>query len=76
MRHMAKDRKTLKSASQQVTGGEGVHVGKRVFVAGNVPKNTGVRCKACEVTIGNVRRGLSTQVFKSVAASLAGLDEF
>ena len=74
MRHMAKDRKTLKSASQQVTGGEGVHVGKRVFVAGNVPKNTGVRCKACEVTIGNVRRGLSTQVFKSVAASLGFSD--
>ena len=70
---MPKNRKTLKSASHQMTVGEGVHVGKRVFVAGSVPKNMGVRGKSCDVTIGNVRRGLSTQVFKSMAASLGSV---
>src|SRR5258708_27635295 len=67
---MAKDRKTLKSASHQAK----VNVGKPVFVAGSLLKNTRMRCKACDVTIGNVRRGLSTQVFKSVAASLGFSD--
>ena len=64
---MANDRKTVKSASHQATG-------ERVHVVGSVLKNTRVRCKASDVTIGNVRRGLSTQVFKNVAASLGFSD--
>jgi putative toxin-antitoxin system antitoxin component (TIGR02293 family) len=71
---MPKNRKTLKSASHQMTVREGAHVGKRVFVEGDVLKNTGVSCKVCDVTIGNVRRGLSTQVFKNMAASLGFSD--
>src|ERR1700737_4505703 len=67
---MASDRKTLKSASHQAK----VDVGNPAFVAGSLLKDTRMRCKACDVTIGNVRRGLSTQVFKSVAASLGFSD--
>jgi putative toxin-antitoxin system antitoxin component (TIGR02293 family) len=63
---MAKDRKNLKSAHHQPR--EGVFVRK-------IRKNTRVSCKeSSDVTIGSVRRGLSTQVFKSVAASLGFSD--
>src|ERR1700736_5055587 len=58
---MANDRKPLKSASHQAK----VHAEK-----------PGSLLKKYEraVTIGNVRRGLSTRVFKSVAASLGFSD--
>jgi putative toxin-antitoxin system antitoxin component (TIGR02293 family) len=58
---MANDRKTLKSASHQAK----VHVEK----PGSLFKKY-----ESDVTIGNVRRGLSTQVFKGVAASLGFSD--
>jgi putative toxin-antitoxin system antitoxin component (TIGR02293 family) len=65
---MAKDRKTVQSGPQ-------ASVGEGVFVAGSVLKKTYVSSKESrDVTIGNVRRGLSTQVFKSVAASLGFSD--
>jgi putative toxin-antitoxin system antitoxin component (TIGR02293 family) len=65
---MAKDRKSFKDVGHSASARE------QVQVAGTNPKNTPLRGKACDVTIGNVRRGLSTQVFKSVAASLGFSD--
>src|SRR5438132_11651976 len=66
---MANEHKTVKSAHHQAS------VGERVHVAGSVPKNRRAsRKEPYAVTIGNVRRGLSTQVFKSVAASLGFSD--
>jgi putative toxin-antitoxin system antitoxin component (TIGR02293 family) len=65
---MANERKTSKGASHRTI------VRERAHVAGSVPKDMPLRSKACHVTIGNVRRGLSTQVFKSVAASLGFSD--
>ncbi len=48
-----------------------MHVRERELFTGSVQKNTSVtHLESSDVTIGNVRRGLSTRLFKRVAASL------
>jgi putative toxin-antitoxin system antitoxin component (TIGR02293 family) len=71
---MANKRKNVK-AHHRASVSEQAQVEERVLVAGSVLKNTLVTgVETFDVTIDNVRRGLSTQVFKTLAASLGFSD--